>query len=221
MKEFYRKVDRRSRKAMTDFLSNHFRYDTMNSWNLSTSYANNVKVSRLGLTYEQEMKLFDIMGCEGAYDNINDLIRDFGYQHDWQWQVGFNGRSGGYLVLYRGGWKPGEHKSFCTACGQRNFKTVEESGCRCGRCGGETRRNYNVPPKNIYTMPGKGVDMDEDFEDWSIDELRDRVQLVEEFDRLCDSIVAEAVWMADNMDVVEQEVMVPETRRVMKEAVGC
>lgn len=121
MKKFERKIDRRSRKAMTDFLSNHFRYNTMNSWNRSTSYANNVKVGELGLTHEQVMKLYEIMECEDAYDRANDLIWEFGYQHDWRWQVGFNGRSGGYLVLYKGGWKPDEHKSFCTSCGRKIF----------------------------------------------------------------------------------------------------
>lgn len=221
MKGFYHKVDRRSRKAMTEFLSGHFRYNTMNSWNLSTSYANNLKIDRLGLTHEQEMKLLDLMDCEGVYDNINDMIWEFGSQHDWQWQASFNGRSGGYLVLYRGGWKPGEHKSYCTNCGQRNFTTVEETGCRCGRCGMETRRNFSVPPKRIYTMPGKDVDMDEDFGDWSIEMLRERVQLVEEFDMLCDAIVTEAVWMADNMEAEEQEVLIPATKKVLKEAVGC
>lgn len=206
---------------MTEFLSEHFRYNTMNSWNLSTSYANNLKIDRLGLTHEQEMKLFDLIDCEGVYDSINDMIFEFGSQHDWQWQAGFNGRSGGYLVLYRGGWKPGEHKSYCATCGQRNFTTVEETGCRCGRCGMETRRNFMVPPKKIYTMPGKDVDMDEDFADWSIEMLRERVQLVEEFDMLCDAIVAEAVWMADNMEAEEQEVLIPATKKVLKEAVGC
>lgn len=219
MKVFHRKVDLRSRKAMTDFLENHFRYDTSNSWNRSTSYANNLKVDRIGLSNEQVMKLLDIMDCEGAYDNVNDRIWEFGANHYWRWQAGFNGRSGGYLVLYQGGWKPGEHKSYCTACGQRNFTTVEETGCRCGRCGRDTRVNFAVPPKQIYTMPGKGVDMDADFEDWTMDELRERVKLVEEFDLLCDEIVAEAAWMADNMEAVEQEIMVPATRRVLKEAV--
>lgn len=221
MKKFERKVDRRNRKAMIDFLSGHFRYNTMNGLNLSTSYANNVKVGQLGLTYEQEMKLLEIMECEGAYDGINELIREFGYQHDWQWQVGFNGRSGGYLVLYRGGWKLSEYKSFCTVCGQKNFRTVEETGCRCGRCGNESRRNYEVPPRQIYTMPGKSVDMDENFKDWSIKELRERVQLVEEFDRLCDDIVAEAVWMTDNMEVEEQEVYIPTVQKILKEAAVC
>jgi len=40
---FFKPVDLRSQKAMVEFLSNHFRYNTMNSWNNSTSYANNIK----------------------------------------------------------------------------------------------------------------------------------------------------------------------------------
>lgn len=35
--KFAKKVDTRSRQAMAEFLTNHFRYYTMNSWNGSTS----------------------------------------------------------------------------------------------------------------------------------------------------------------------------------------
>ena len=42
MRNFYRPVDFRSRHEMTQFLSSHFRYPTMNSWNGCTSYACNV-----------------------------------------------------------------------------------------------------------------------------------------------------------------------------------
>ena len=55
---YYTKVDMRSRKAMVNFLENHFRYSTMNSWNNSTSYANNVKYYNLDLTNEQTDKFF-------------------------------------------------------------------------------------------------------------------------------------------------------------------
>lgn len=221
MRQFEKRVDRRSRKAMVKFLSEHFRYSTMNSWNRSTSYANNVKVGNIGLTHEQDMKLYDIMETEGAYDSINDLIWQFGFDHDWKWQVGFNGRSGGYLVLYKGGWKEDEHKSFCTACGQKNFRTVEETGCKCVRCGRETRRNYDKPLKQVFTYPGQNVDMDEDFEDWTIEELRDRVDLVTEFDRLCDSVIEEAAYMADNFVVEEEEILVPTTVRRLAKVAGC
>jgi hypothetical protein len=43
---FQTKVDHRSRSAMVEFLKGHYRYDTMNSWNRSTAYANNIAGSR-------------------------------------------------------------------------------------------------------------------------------------------------------------------------------
>lgn len=211
MKKFSKKVDMKSRKAMTEFLANHFRYHTLNGWNYHSSYANNLKVDRIGLSDEQVTKLLDIMDCEGAYDKVNDKIWEFGNSHDWKWQAAFNGRNGGYLVLYQGGWRTDGHKSYCTVCGQENFTSVEESGCMCGRCGRNTRVNFSVPRKQIYTELGKGLDMDNDFEDWTMEELRDRVKLIEEFDKLCDDIEEEAAWLADNTEVEEEEILIPKT----------
>ena len=53
MRVYSKHVDMRSREQMERYLADHFRYPTMNSWNNSTSYANNVKIHRLGLTAEQ------------------------------------------------------------------------------------------------------------------------------------------------------------------------
>ena len=88
---------------MTEFLEKHFRYSTMNSWNCSTSYANNMKIYELDLPSETEEKLLDMLGCEEFWDRIHKLCGLFGEQHNYAWQASFNGRSGGYLVLYRGG----------------------------------------------------------------------------------------------------------------------
>lgn len=217
MKKFEQKVDLRNRAAMTVFLKNHFRYSTMNSWNRSTSYANNLKINMLGLPYEIEMKLFDMIGVDGFYDGINDLISEFGIRHQYLWQAGFNGRSGGYLVLYRGGSKQSEYKSFCTACGQRNFTSVAETGNVCGRCRQPKRVDYIKRPTEVFAYPGKDVDQNAEFEDWPIEDLRDRVRLVTEFDRLCDEIVAEAVGMAENYDVGTEEVSRVEEIRVLVE----
>lgn len=220
MKKCYHKIDKRNRKTMTDYLQGHFRYNTMNSWNHSTSYAHNLKIHTLGLTAEQSAALMVMMDCSDAYETVDNLIWTFGYQHDWQWQAAFNGRSGGYLVLYQGGQKPSEWKSYCTVCGQRNYKTVEESGCRCGRCGNETRRNFSTPPTDIFTYSGRNTDMDEDFTDWTMDDLRERVRLVEEFDRLCDKIIAEAMYISEHFKVEEETYTVEAKRKVLTERKG-
>lgn len=75
------------------------RYYTMNSWNLSTSIAYNLKVYNV-IDNELQDKVYDLMNIDGFYDDINYLISDFDNEFNHIWQAGFNGRSGGYLVLY-------------------------------------------------------------------------------------------------------------------------
>lgn len=218
-KKFSTRVDRRSKRAMAEFLANHFRYHTMNSWNLASSYANNVKIYNV-IPDELQDKAYEILEAD-HYDQINQLVADFDAEHDYQYQAGFNGRSGGYLVLYKGGWKPSEHKRICRDCGQKNFQAT---ATKCGRCGSENMHDYSG--KEIFTRPGLGVDYDsdrvrgaytlEDFLEWEMFELRDRVELVQEFDQLCDDVVAEVISLCEAFDVEEETVMVPHTVKVLR-----
>ena len=215
MKRFSVPVDLRSRKEMTDFLQTHFRYDTMNSWNYATSYACNLKIPRLGLSNEIESKLYELLDTTEFFFLRQDLMDAFDEAHDFRWQVGMNGRSGGYLVLYEGGIKPTGHLSYCHSCGQRNYKSVSESGNVCGKCGKPERVDYIKPPVQAITYSGKGIDMDEDYDEWSLQDLRDRVRLVQELDALADEMVSQAVQMARNYSVMEVEISVPQIRRVL------
>ena len=92
-----------TRKEMVDFLKNHFRYDTANSWNKSTSYARNVKIYNLDLSKELLDKAYGLIFEDGFNDLMDDqyyfLKEQFEEDAD-GYSIGFNGRSGGYLVLY-------------------------------------------------------------------------------------------------------------------------
>ena len=215
MRIFSEPVDLRSRKEMTNFLQGHFRYPTMNSWNRATSYACNLKIHRLGLTSEIESKLYDMLGTQEFYCLRQDALDFFNEMHDYRWQAAFNGRSGGYLVLYQGELRPSSHLSYCTCCGQRNFRRVTDTDNVCGACGNPARVDYVSPPKHPVTFPGRGTDMDEDYEEWSLSELRERVKLVQELDSLADDLVSQAIRMANEYDVVEEEYFVPQTRHVL------
>ncbi|GEA16721.1 hypothetical protein E308F_29670 [Moorella sp. E308F] len=215
---FYQEVDKRNREAMISFLRNHFRYHTMNSWNNATSYANCVKIYKLNLPEDIKNKAWDMLDMDEVYFEINSLLEDWAAEHDYQWQVGFNGRSGGYLVLYQGGWKYSSYKSYCTRCGQKNFQPASEGKNQCGRCGAYARVNYKTPPKEIFTYPGKGVDMYEDFEVWDMESLRDRVKLVQSFDKLCDEVRDLFIDICRNYIIEEKEILVPKKIRVLKEA---
>ena len=79
------------------------RYYTMNSWNLSKSLAYNLKIYNV-IDRELQDACYDLMNVDFFYeDYINPLVEEFDAKYNYQWQAGFNGRSGGYLVLYRGG----------------------------------------------------------------------------------------------------------------------
>ncbi|RPH88509.1 MAG: hypothetical protein EHM66_00440 [Deltaproteobacteria bacterium] len=78
------------------------RYYTLNSWNQSTAPAYNLKIHKV-INSNLQDKVFELMDCENFYDEINELITHFNIINNFEWQAGFNGRSGGYLVLYRGG----------------------------------------------------------------------------------------------------------------------
>lgn len=215
MKQFYKKISLRNRREMVNFLMNHSRYNTMNSWNNSTSYACNIKIYNLGLDASIRDKLYSLIETDEFWDSARELFDDFGQQHHYLWQVGTNGRSGGYLVLYQGFTKPSEHKSYCTHCGQKNFTSITENSNICGRCHTPSRVDYKKIPMSIGTYPGKSTDMHEDFEDWSMYDLRERVKLIMEFDKLADSLISLAVQMCKDYSIEDETYYIPKTRKVL------
>jgi ribosomal protein L37E len=215
MRKFFQTIDKRSREAMAGYLTGHFRYNTMNSWNRSTSYAHNLKIYNLGLEKDIADKLYSMIQVSGFYEPLNDLIRDFGADHGHRWQAGMNGRNSGYLVLYQGQPEPSGYKSYCTRCGQRNYKSVSENGNVCGVCHEPARRDYPHTHMSVVSYPCRGTDEGEGFEDWPMYELRERVELIQEFDRLADAMVAEALWLAKNHDIREESYIIQKTRPVL------
>lgn len=113
-KFFTKKVDLRSRKAMIDFLTNHFRYYTMNTWNRSTSYANNVKLYNLNLPSDISDKAYDFITGDlhnNPLDEIIPCLTD-DFERKTGYYVGFNGRSSGYIVMYESIIENGKRKIF-------------------------------------------------------------------------------------------------------------
>ena len=215
MKTFYRKVDMRNREAMTAFLDGHFRYDTMNSWNRATSYANCVKIHRLELTREQMDKAWGMLDMTEVYDGMHDIMQEWSAERDWRWQVGFNGRSGGYLVLYQGSMDYKNAKTAqCDTCGKLTWHK-ENVPCTTQGCPGTLTVLEKARPQ-IVTYPGRGLDQSEDFGEWSMDQLRERVKLVQEFDELCDTVVAKFLHYCNAYTIIEKDIMVPKTVKVLE-----
>ena len=107
----------------------------MNSWNAATSYAHNVKVHRIKLAPGQDRDLlYEMLDIPHSLDDsgFNGILKDFDRRHNHSFQIGANGRSGGYLVLYQGGVKSDGYKRRCNSCGQGNYRA---DATVCGRCG--------------------------------------------------------------------------------------
>jgi len=215
---YYKQVDKRYKETMAKYLRQHFRYCTMNSWNRSTSYANNIKLYNIDKPDDvDEETWWEMLWLTKWQEKLGDLLEDFGRRHNWQWQAGINGRSGGYVVLYKGGIKPSGYKSYCTHCGQKNYQAVLEGQTGiCGRCDVKARINFKQTHMQVFTFPGKNVDMHETFEDMTLSEIRERVELVQDFDRLCDDIVLAFVDMCRNYRITEEEILVPETIKILE-----
>lgn len=81
----------------------------------------------------------------------------------------------------------------------------------------DARVNYITPPREIGCYPGRSTDMGEDFEDWEMYQLREKVKLVREFDKLCDDILKTVIDLIENYEVEEQIVMKPHTVKVLRE----
>ena len=95
---FYKKgIDITNDKQMFNFLKDHYQYYTMNSWNGLKSIANNVKIYNLKLSGNCYNALTFLQNDD--YFHVNMMISDWEADHP-NYKVGFNGRSGGYLVLY-------------------------------------------------------------------------------------------------------------------------
>ena len=102
-KKFFNKTNKNmSLRQKFDYIHNHFYYYTMNSWNETKSLANNVKIYNLPLAKEQKDKFFELYCNENLIDeiyfHINTILEDFALENEFE--IAFNGRSGGYLVAY-------------------------------------------------------------------------------------------------------------------------
>ena len=143
--------NKNNNKNMYNFLKEHFTYFTLNSWNDLRSIANNVKVYNIDLDY----KIIDILG-EDEYYLVNNLIRKWENNHK-GYNIGLNGRSGGYLVLYN----------------ENNSDTVLDYYVNYSD-------DYN-DFKNLLKDDGYTL---KDYHDT----LLNQVELVQDFDLLCEDI---------------------------------
>lgn len=102
---YYKEVDMTKRSELVNFLKKHFRYNTMRGWNRSTSYANCVKIHCMDLPKDVQDKAWELICGEYECLDWDCIIEDtfYVFRKETGYACGFNGRSGGYIVLYETG----------------------------------------------------------------------------------------------------------------------
>jgi hypothetical protein len=181
----------------------------MNSWNCSTSYAKNIKISQVKFPdNETKDRAYGLLDVDAAFREFNMILQMFAEKHNFEWQIGRNGRSGGYLVLYQGYAKKSDYKRCCHDCGQKNFN---KAATECGCCHSDNMHDYEGMKTGMWG--GRSTDQGEDFSDfdWDMVALRDRVKLVKDFDKTCDKAVKSFIDFCKGHEATEEEIMVPKT----------
>lgn len=162
---FYKKgIDITNAKQMFEFINGHFKYWTMNSWNNLSSIANNVKVYNLKLDGKWDTALRYLTSDNDIGDlqvEINCRLKDWEADHK-GYALGFNGRSGGYLVMYN------EEPS-----GRVNFRTILPYDLD----GFDNYEEWKAYLKDNGWLV-------KDF----ISTLKEYTQLIQSFDKLCDEL---------------------------------
>lgn len=207
---FIKSVFGKTKEDMAKFLSQHKRYCTMGRSGVE-SYSNGCKLHSLGLRGAQLDKAYEAIQMEGLQDLISEPIRKFTAETYGAYTVGFNGRSGGHMVLYSGEYYDSDYKSYCTNCGRRTYHAVAPGETvACGGCSHALTSYKKVP--RFHRVHSTGIDDGMTFEDFmalSRSELKTKFDLVRRFDEVCEQVRDEFIALLDDHIIVEEQVMVP------------
>lgn len=172
------------------FLKNHFEYDIMNSWNDLKTIANNVKIYKMGLSNGQELKYFELTEVDPnfLYDNTIYIIRDF--EKITKTKIYSNGRSGGYLIIVPDFEITQRNEHIFEYLGvedikyYNNYKEFKKwQNEYSGGC------YYQYFPANYSRKQ----------------EIENAYFLVKAFDKLCDILRDELIYILNNAEIEEKE----------------
>lgn len=193
-KFYFTGLKERTIEEKYQYLKNHFSYDIMNSWNNLKTIANNVKIYNLGLTNEQQNKFFEINEADNdfLYYETIAIIEEF--ERLTNTQVYFNGRSGGYMVIVP------------------DFETTKRNEHVFKWMGVEDILyfdNYKEFKKEQNEYTGS-------YNYSYKEEIEQTYYLIKAFDKLCDVLRAELIYILNNATIKEEKEMIEQTRKYVE-----
>jgi len=171
---YYKRVNKNNNKEMFDFLRKHFRYYTLNNWNGLKSIANNVKIYNIDEFKGIKDKVLQVLEQDN-YNSIKDEIKVWEFEQAHCWNVGVNGRNGGYLVLYN-------NDNYCSVLDDyiENNDNYEDFLQDIKNSSYGAIKNYHY-------------------------RLVQQVEIVQMFDKLCDKLVQTCLYLVDMQNIKESK----------------
>ena len=183
---FFDGLKEKTLESKFEYIKDHFTYDIMNSWNNLESIANNVKIFNLKLTREQENRFFELVNIdeEYIYDTLNDdieLFKDLG-----DFNIFYNGRNGGYLVIVP------------------DFKLYNKNMNILDLFFSDNIYEYNTFKE--YKKESLDSSYGYDNTDFN-DKLEECYFLLKAFDKLCDILRADLIYILNNAKIEEEKIL--------------
>lgn len=183
---FFDGLKEKTLESKFEYIKDHFTYDIMNSWNNLESIANNVKIFNLKLTREQENRFFELVNIdeEYIYDTLNcdiELFKDLG-----DFNIFYNGRNGGYLVIVP------------------DFKLYNKNMNILDLFFSDNIYEYNTFKE--YKKESLDSSYGYDNTDFN-DKLEECYFLLKAFDKLCDILRADLIYILNNAKIEEEKIL--------------
>lgn len=171
------------------YLKNHFSYDIMNSWNNLKTIANNVKIYNLGLTNSQQLKFFEINEANDnfLYYETIETIKEF--ERLTNTQIYFNGRSGGYMVIIP------------------DFEITKRNEHIFKWMGVEDILYFN----NYKEFKKEQNEYTGSYNYSYKEEIEEAYYLIKAFDKLCDMLRADLIYILNNAEIKEKTETIEQT----------
>jgi len=84
-------------------------------------------------------------------------------------------------------------------------------GNACGRCHADARYNLTKPIQRLHVKGHQSIEPDGDITEWSMEDLRRMVHLVQSFDAACDSVRESFIELLETCETETIQIMVPQT----------
>lgn len=181
---YFKGLKEKTISSKFQYIKEHFTYYIINSWNGLKTVGNNVKIWNLQLTDKQRDRFFEIIDIDNdyIYDNLGFNLQEF--EDLTNMEVCFNGRCGGYLII------------------SPKFETYSKTMSIMDMFFSDDIYQF----KDYAEFKKDSLDIEYLENDMKMldEKIEDCYYLIKAFDKLCDILRTELIYLLDNAKIEEE-----------------